>query len=154
MEPQEKTRKRKTDTIDKANKPDETDKIDKPDKTDKIDKADKTDKKANKGSKVPKTDGGADGEPVKTPRTWAGRWIPSPSDEPQHTRFMAIKHVYDCCIVKCVRAPSAHSNAFYKACMLGFKTLKSTNEGQPLKKEDYVAVAELQVEPFLRKLSD
>lgn len=67
---------------------------------------------------------------------------------------MAIKYVYDTFIGNQLRAPSAHANAFYKACTSGFKDLAANNKGKVLQKEDFVAAGEDLIEPFLKRLSD
>ena len=85
-------------------------------------------------------------------KTFAGRWIPSPSDQQAHARFMAIKDVFDRSLARVVRAPSQHERAFFKVCVTAFKDL-SARDGNELNYEDFAAAARDQADIYRNNIS-
>ena len=85
-------------------------------------------------------------------KTFAGRWIPSPSDQQAHARFMAIKDVFDRSFARVVRAPSQHERAFFKVCVTAFKDL-SARDGNELNYEDFAAAAQDQADIYRNNIS-
>ena len=79
-------------------------------------------------------------------KTWAGRWIPE--DPVGLSKYRAIRKVFEEALASKLKRQSAMQSPFYKLCGQAFREAKLV-DGHA-KYEDYVAVAELQVEPFLQ----
>ena len=79
-------------------------------------------------------------------KTWAGRWIPE--DPVGLSKYRAIRKVFEEALASKLKRQSAMQSPFYKLCGQAFREAKLV-DGHA-KYEDYVAVAELQVEPFLK----
>ena len=113
---------------------------------------DKTPKATKKDSKEVNTeegDGAEEGGPTasqkKHPATWAGRWIPQKEDA--KTPFFAIKKVYEKFCAPKLKSQSTLASPFFAQCMKAFAAEKIP-DGAP--EEDYLALAELQAQIFLK----
>ena len=82
----------------------------------------------------------------KVSKTWAGRWIPT--DPFLLCKMSAIRQVYDSCVAKKIRSQSTFQNPFFVTCSRAFK--KSDIDKSETTFEQFVAVAELEVEGFLK----
>ena len=83
----------------------------------------------------------------KGSRTWGGRWIPEDESSAAWRKMQAIKRVFEKCIADKVTRQSSLQPPFYKFCAAAFREHAVDNIEASM--DQLVAVAELQVSPFL-----